>query len=135
MQVTISISDEIERDEVLAIYRANGWSAAEKPSQLTSALRNSHSLVTARGGSRLVGIGNAISDGHLVVYFPHLLVHPDFHGLGIGRKLMEMLQSRYYGFHQQTLIADRDAVIFYDQMGFKRAGDTVPMWIYDGDDH
>ena len=122
MQVTIQIGDEIERDEVLAIYRANGWSAAEKPSQLLLALGNSHSLVTARDGSRLVGIGNAISDGYLVVYFTHMLVHPDFHGQGIGRKLMETLQSLYSGLHQQTLIADSDAVTFYEHMDFERAG-------------
>lgn len=135
MNVTISRNDEIERDEVLAIYGANGWSAAGKPTRLMSALRNSHSLVTARDGNRLVGIGNAISDGHLVVYFPHMLVHPDYHGQGVGRKMMAAMRESYTGFHQQMLIAERDAVAFYEQMGFERAGDTVPMWIYAGDEH
>ena len=103
-EATISLEDRIETGEVIEIYRANGWSSAEKPVELLAALRNSHSLVTARIGGRLVGLGNAISDGHLVVYYPHLLVHPDFQGRGIGKKLMAALQERYRGFHQQMLV-------------------------------
>lgn len=131
----IALADRLETEEVIALYRANGWSAAEKPAELLAALRDSHSLATARVAGRLVGLGNAISDGHLVVYYPHLLVHPDFHGRGIGRKLMEALQERYRGFHQQMLTADGQAIGFYRKMGFERAGKTEPMWIYAGRDH
>ena len=134
-EVTISLNDRIETDEVIAIYRANAWSSAEKPVELLAALRNSHSLVTARIAGRLVGLGNAISDGHLVVYYPNLLVHPDFQGHGIGQKLMTELQEKYRGFHQQMLTADGQALEFYRKMGFERAGKTEPMWIYAGRDH
>ena len=133
--LSISLSDRIETDEVIAIYRANGWSSAEKPAELLAALRNSHGLATARIGGRLVGLGNAISDGHLVVYYPHLLVHPDFQGRGVGKKLMEALQTKYRGFHQQMLTADGKAIEFYRKMGFACAGKTEPMWIYAGRDH
>jgi GNAT superfamily N-acetyltransferase len=134
-EVAISLDDRIKTDEVIEIYRANGWSSAEKPVELMAALRNSHSLATARVGGRLVGLGNAISDGHLVVYYPHLLVHPDFQGQGIGKKLMAALQERYQGVHQQMLTADGKAIEFYRKMGFVRAGKTEPMWIYAGNDH
>src|SRR5687768_7442345 len=56
---------------VVALYRANEWSSAEKPDLLHRALFGSHSLFTAWHGERLVGLGNATSDGHLVVYYPH----------------------------------------------------------------
>ena len=134
-EVVISLGDRIETGEVVELYRANGWSSAEKPVELLAALRNSHALATVRIGSRLVGLGNAISDGHLVVYYPHLLVHPEFQGRGIGKKLMAALQERYRGFHQQMLTADGKALEFYRKMGFERAGKTEPMWIYAGHDH
>jgi GNAT superfamily N-acetyltransferase len=92
-------------------------------------------LVTARISGKLVGIGNAISDGSLVVYYPHLLVHPDYKGKGIGRSIMALLQQRYASFHQQMLTADVDAIGFYKSLGFERAGKTVPMWIYAGNEH
>ena len=134
-EAVISLGDRIETGEVVELYRANGWSSAEKPVELLAALRNSHSLATARIGGRLVGLGNAISDGHLVVYYPHLLVHPDFQGRGLGKKLMAALQEKYRGFHQQMLTADGKALEFYRKMGFERAGQTEPMWIYAGRDH
>ena len=133
----IQFSDERELpfDDVLALYQANRWSSAEKPELLHRALHGSHSLVSAWDGAKLVGLGNAISDGCLVVYYPHLLVLPDYQGRGIGRRLMEMLLSRYEGFHQHALLADGGAIEFYRKCGFERAGRTEPMWIYAGHDH
>lgn len=135
MDIEITLNGPIEASEVIELYRANGWSSAEKPEQLIPALKNSHTLVTARISGKLVGIGNAISDGHLVVYYPHMLVHPDHQGAGIGRKMMQAMQSVYAGFHQQMLTADGDAVAFYKALGFERAGKTEPMWVYAGDEH
>jgi len=135
MPIDIRLDDEISIDEVLAIYRANEWSSADKPDRLMAALRSSETLVTARRGGTLVGLANAISDGHLVVYFPHVLVHPDHHGAGVGKKLMHAMMERYEDFHQRCLISDFGAVAFYQRLGFTRSSDMVPMWIYDGDDH
>jgi GNAT superfamily N-acetyltransferase len=135
MNFVVSLNDAIEVDEVIDLYAANGWSSANKPVELMSALRNSHSLATARMDGRLVGLANALSDGHLVVYFPHMLVHPDTHRRGVGRALMEAMLDRYRSFHQLMLTADGDAVHFYEAMGFTRAGRTVSMWIYAGADH
>ncbi len=131
----VSLNDHIQKDEALDLYRANGWSAAEKPDKLLPALRNSHSLITARLEGKLIGLGNAISDGFLVVYYPHLLVHPDYQNQGIGRAMMTNLLEKYADFHQQMLTADQKAIGFYESMGFVRAGQTEPMWIYAGDEH
>lgn len=117
------------------MYKANKWSSAEKPDLLYKALTNSDSLITAWDGNRLVGLGNAISDGHLVVYYPHLLVHPDYQGKGIGRMIVDRFQKKYGDFHQQTLTADGKAIDFYRKCGFEKAGSTQSMWIYQGDEH
>ena len=135
MDVTVGINGEIQEAEVIALYRANEWSSANNPERLIPALRNSHTLVTARIGSQIVGLGNAISDGYLVVYYPHLLVHPDYQGKGIGRKVMAALQKVYGEFHQQILVADGEAIEFYKAIGFQRAGETEPMWVYAGSEH
>ena len=75
MKAMISDHDSVNESEVLQLYLVNQWSAAEKPQLLLQALQHSHSVVTARINGQLVGLGNAISDGDLVVYFSHLLVH------------------------------------------------------------
>jgi N-acetylglutamate synthase-like GNAT family acetyltransferase len=70
----------------------------------------------------LVGIGNAISDGYLVVYYPLILVHPNYQGNGIGQKMMHALQTP-----KQSN--------FIKKLGFERADQTVPMLIYSGMEH
>lgn len=119
-------------DSILNLYKANEWSAAEKPQQLYDGLMNSHYLVSAWDDDLLVGLGNAITDGYLVVYYPHLLVLPAYQKQGIGYNLLQMLTSKYKNFHQRILVADNDAVGFYKKSGFERAGKTQPMWIYQG---
>ena len=133
--ILYSDTRELEAESVLALYRANGWSSAKKPDLLHKALLASHSLFTAWDGTKLVGLGNAISDGFLVVYYPHLLVLPEYQGRGIGTELMRRLMARYQGFHQHMLVADGRALDFYRKCGFERAGKTEPMWIYAGHDH
>ncbi|GLT16904.1 hypothetical protein GCM10007938_06810 [Vibrio zhanjiangensis] len=135
MDVLVQISNEIHESEVVSLYRENGWSSADCPDKLIPALLNSDTLVTARVNNELIGLGNAISDGSLVVYFPHLLVHPKYQGLGVGRKIMQVMQSKYKDFHQQMLTSDIEAIEFYKTLGFERAGHTEPMWIYAGNDH
>ncbi|MGF1778930.1 GNAT family N-acetyltransferase [Vibrio nomapromontoriensis] len=135
MDVVVQISKHINEAEVVELYRANGWSSADVPERLMPALLNSDTLVTARLDEQLIGIGNAISDGYLVVYYPHMLVSPSFQGLGVGRRMMELMQSKYKDFHQQMLTADGEAVDFYTALGFERAGKTEPMWVYAGSEH
>ena len=122
-------------EQVIALYKANDWSSAKKPELLLNALQNSHSLVSAWDGDVLVGIGNAISDGFLVVYYPHLLVLPAYQGRGVGGEIMKIMMEKYAGFHMHMLTADGKAIDFYRKCGFTRAGQTEPMWIYSGTDH
>jgi GNAT superfamily N-acetyltransferase len=133
--ITFSDRRDISIEQILPIYESNGWSSARKPQRLHQALLNSQALVSAWDKEKLVGIGNAISDGFLVVYYPHLLVNPDYQGQGIGIKIMAILKKRYEGMHMHMLVADSEAIAFYEKCGFTRAGKTEPMWIYAGDDH
>jgi GNAT superfamily N-acetyltransferase len=126
---------DLPLEQILALYKANHWSSAEKPDLLHKALTNSETLISAWDGETLVGLGNAISDGFLVVYYPHLIVLPSHQGRGIGKELVRRLKLRYEGFHQHMLVADATAVSFYERVGFVRAADTSSMWIYSGDDH
>ena len=135
MNIAIRTDRNISKTDILELYVANKWSSAEKPDILYKALLGSHSLITAWKGDQLVGLANAISDGHLVVYYPHMLVHPTYHGNGVGKRLFDVLQETYSGFHMQMLTADGKAIQFYEKMGFTRAGKTEPMWIYQGDEH
>jgi len=126
---------DLSLEKVLSLYNSVGWSSAEKPEALYKGLLNSHSLVTAWCGDQLIGLANTLSDGHLVVYYSHVLVHPEFQGRGIATRLMQLLMAHYQGFHQHVVIADGRAIDFFRKCGFTRAGNTESMWIYAGSDH
>ncbi len=135
MDIKIKETREIELKQIIDLYKSNKWSAADKPEKLYNALINSHSLITAWSGDKLVGLGNSISDGYLVVYYPHLLVLPEFQAKGIGNLIMDRMIKKYKDFHMQMLTADIEAFDFYKKAGFVRAGKTEPMWIYQGNEH
>ena len=135
MEIILSENRLLNIDKVINLYRANKWSSAEKPQELINALQNSHSLITAWDGDKLVGLGNALSDGYLVVYYPHLLVLPEYQGKGIGKMIMDRFHEKYSTFHQQILVADGKSIDFYKKCGFIKAGSCMPMWIYKGHDH
>jgi GNAT superfamily N-acetyltransferase len=135
MKINISDTRNIPLEDIIHLYKANEWSSAEKPTELYNALMHSHSLISAWDDDKLVGIGNAISDGDLVVYYPHLLVLPAYQGKGIGQMIVAKMQEKYADFHMQMLTADGKAIDFYKKVGFERAGHTVPMWIYKGGEH
>jgi GNAT superfamily N-acetyltransferase len=135
MKITILETKEINIEDILVLYKANEWSSASKPTELYNGLLNSESLITAWEEEKLVGLGNAISDGHLTVYYPHLLVLPEYQGKGIGKLIMDKMQEKYSHLHMQMLTADGRAVDFYKKNGFERAGKTEPMWIYQGNEH
>ena len=134
-EIRLTTDKKFDSSDVINLYKLNKWSSAEKPERLIGALQNSHTLILAYAKNQLVGLAYAISDGHLVVYYPHMLVHPDFQGCGIGGLIMEKFQKIYGDFHMQMLTADGKAIDFYKKQGFKRAGETEPMWIYGGDEH
>ncbi len=135
MNILISDNRDLKLEEVVALYKANKWTSADKPNELYNGLINSHSLITAWDDKKLVGLENAISDGHLMVYYPHLLVLPTYQGNGIGKLIVAKMQEKYGDFHMQMLTADGGSIEFYEKTGFVKAGKTQSMWIYDGDDH
>src|SRR5436309_15336927 len=95
--VKYSETRDLPIESVLALYQANDWSSAEKPDLLHKALLASHSVLTAWDGAMLVGLGDALCGGFLVVYYFQLLVLPEYQGRGLGTELMRRAMARYQG--------------------------------------
>jgi GNAT superfamily N-acetyltransferase len=125
--IEFSAAKDIPEAALRYLYEANGWSSVKNPTTLRLALANSHAIVTAWDALALVGLGSTLSDGHLVVYYSHLLVHPDYQRTGIGSAIAQRLMAQYEGFHQHVLIAAEGAVEFYGKHGFE-SGSGTAMW-------
>jgi GNAT superfamily N-acetyltransferase len=135
MDIRYNINIDLEREKGLHLYHSVECSAAKKPDRLLKALSNSDTVVTAWDEGLLIGLGNAITDGHLVVYYPHLVVLPTYQRRGVGSQIVKILFKKYASMHQHSIIADGNAVGFYEKCGFKKPNKCVALWIYDGNDH
>jgi N-acetylglutamate synthase-like GNAT family acetyltransferase len=98
-------------------------------------LKNSDLVITAWHNDQIIGLGNAISDGHMVVYYPYLCVHPNYQHLGIGKEILHRMKAKYSEFHSQVLVAVPEAVNFYKKSDFELSSANQAMWIYQGNDH
>ena len=91
-------------------------------------MKNYKSVFTAWDGEKLVGLVSAMDNGVLTAYVHYLLVDPDYQKHGIGRKLMEMIKERYADYKKICLIAESDAIKFYETCGFVKVETAKPMY-------
>jgi N-acetylglutamate synthase-like GNAT family acetyltransferase len=102
------------------------WAQNRNLTDLAVAIAHSNVVISAWDGDRLVGFGRALSDGIYRATIWDVVVHPDYRGSGLGRKLVETVLAhpsvcrveRVYLMttHQQT---------FYERIGFEQNATTT----------
>lgn len=112
-------------DAAFALYEANDWRAYTRdPAALRRALAGSTWVVSAWEGERLVGLARCVSDDVSIVYLQDILVHPERHGQGCGRRLLRAALDRFSHVRQFVLLTDDrpQQLAFYAAMGLHDIG-------------
>lgn len=129
-EFTLSAGTGVSDVEALALYRSVGWAAYTRdPALLVQAIKNSSFVVTARNAEAdLVGLARAVSDDATICYLQDILVDPAFQGAGVGRHLVEAVQTRYRHVRQTVLLTDDEPGqrAFYQALGFTEGDDFSP---------
>ena len=88
-----SITKDLPRAEVLALYRAAGWFGPSDPApELDAMIANSFAVSAAFDeAGRLVGMARALSDGVSDAYILDVVVDPAHRSQGIGRTVVSRL--------------------------------------------
>ena len=120
---------EFKREELKDLFLSVEWSSGHYPDKLVVAMRNFKTVYTAWDGNKLVGLICAMDDGIMTAYIHYLLVRPEYHQMGIGHRLVEMMKDHYASYLRIALIAYNDELEFYQSCGFKKADDASPMFI------
>ena len=118
---TIAASTSPDLGDVVALYRAVGWTTyADHPEMLQAALAGSTRVVTAHRSGRLVGLARVISGGASICYLQDVLVHPDEQRNGTGRQLVLAGLEPYAGVRQKVLLTDDEPGqrAFYESLGY-----------------
>ena len=88
-----SITKDLPRADVLALYRAAGWFGPSDPApELDAMIANSFAVSAAFDSAGcLVGMARALSDGVSDAYILDVVVDPAHRSRGIGREIVKRL--------------------------------------------
>lgn len=115
------------KEQLEDLFLSLNWESGRHPERLQLAMENAHTVFGAWDGEKLVGLMNALSDGHMTAYFHYLLVRPEYQGKGIGQQLVSLMLEVFKDLPFKTLIAYEDKVGFYNFCGFETGNGKIPM--------
>ena len=105
-------------ENVAKLFHDVGW-GERNPDEIRAAFGRSTFKAFAFEGSELVGVGRTIDDGRFYATVVDVVVRPPYQHRGIGRAIVEDLQSRMKGFLVVTLTAAPDVQPFYHRLGWR----------------
>lgn len=95
------------------------WASDRRCEDLTIALCNSNPVISAWDGDRLVGFARATSDGIYRATIWDVVVHPDYQGAGLGRKLVQTVLSHpHVSKVERVYLMTTNQQEFYKRIGF-----------------
>ncbi len=122
-----SLRQELPLQELRNLFQvAAFWAQNRTIDDLEIALAHSKPIGLVRDGDRLIGFARATSDGVYRATIWDVVVHPDYQGKGIGRKLLDTLLShphlsRVERIYLMTTYQEK----FYERAGFERNHSTT----------
>lgn len=123
MKIEYKLDKKVDIDQLLALYESVGWNSYVelKKSAIEKIVLNSHHIIQAFDGKRLIGFVRSISDGVLYAIFQDLIVHPEYQRKGIGTTLVKKILELYESFPRKDyirLFAEPGSESFYHSLGF-----------------
>jgi len=118
-------------DQVCELFKlAAFWAEDRRCSEMARAIANSNPVVTAWDAERLVGFSRATSDGVFRATIWDVVIHPDYQGAGLGRRLVETLIAHpHMNKVERTYLMTTHQQRFYERIGFEK-NTTTTMVLY-----
>ncbi len=130
-EIRILLIENWDISEIVELYRqGNWWKEKWNPEEIQPLINGSFLFTVAVDNTnRAIGMGRVISDGSSDGYIQDLVVHKDYRGTGLGRRLLKTLvdESRDKGLGWIGLIAEPGTSDFYEKEGFSIMADHIPM--------
>src|SRR5262245_54978589 len=111
--------DSIDWNELSALYRIAPL-GEKRPDDLRTAFSNSRFKCFVFDREKLIGAGRALADGVDCSYLCDVAVHPDYQGIGLGKKIIGTLKDLSAGHKKIILYANPGKEGFYQALGFRR---------------
>lgn len=117
----------IDWQELSRLYRIAplGKKAAE---DLNIVFSNSKFKCFVYENQKLIGVGRALADGLDCSYICDVAIHPEYQGMGLGRKIINQLVELSFGHKKIILYANPGKEGFYKKLGFKQMNTAMAIF-------
>lgn len=129
MQIVYNETHDFSEEALQNLFLSVEWSSGHYPEKLVIAMKNFKTVYSAWDGEKLVGLICVMDDGVMNAYVHYLLVNPNYHGMKIGRALVDMAKQKYRDYLRIAVIAYDDEAHFYENCGFKKSDNASPIFI------
>jgi N-acetylglutamate synthase-like GNAT family acetyltransferase len=123
---------QVDLSQLQALFQlAAFWAQNRKIADLAEAINNSEPVVSVWNGDQMIGFARATSDGIYRATIWDVVIHPDYQGAGIGRKLIETVLS-----HPRMNRVERTYLMttyqqgFYRRIGFQFSNPSTTLVLY-----
>ena len=106
------------------------WAKSRSMEDMKIAIANSNPVVTVWDCKLLMGFARATSDGIYRAAIWDVVIHPDYRGCGLGRKLVEtVLTHPQVNKVERVYLTTTNQQSFYERIGFEQ-NSTTTMVLY-----
>jgi len=119
--------DQAQLAQLIDLFQqAAFWASDRTAEDMAIAIAHSHPVVTAWDHDRLIGFARATADGVYRATIWDVVVHPDYQGEGLGRKLVETVLSHpLMSRIERVYLMTTHQQAFYERIGFQENQTTT----------
>ena len=118
---------KIDWNELCELYRVAPLGARD-PVNIETTFMNSRFRCFLFDGSKLIGVGRALADGFDCSYICDIALHPDYQGIGLGKRIVQNLIDQSQGHEKIILYANPGKEGFYSKLGFKKMNTAMAIF-------
>ncbi len=118
---------QIDLNQLQALFQLGAfWAQDRSVEDLSIAIANSEPVVSVWNGERLIGFARATGDGIYRANIWDVVIHPDYRGAGLGRKLVEtVLTHPRMNRVERVYLMTTHQQSFYERIGFECNSSTT----------
>lgn len=128
MDIKLRESKDFSRDQIeqlMGLYRELRWTKERKPLDISEMLKNSTIVFSLWDGDTLVGFTRVLSDLVFRATIWDVVIHPNYRGLGLGRKLIESVLGHPKLARVEKFWLVTEKPDFYRRFGFSEERESM----------
>ncbi len=117
----------VDLTQLQALFKLGAfWATERKTADLNTAIENSEPVISVWDHQKLIGFARATSDGIYRATIWDVVIHPEYRGAGLGRKLVEtVLTHPRMNRVERVYLTTTHQQSFYERIGFETNSSTT----------